>query len=67
MAGRRSVEGTLRRAGRLTVDMDLVGRYESDRTNVRSDEVTGDCAGATHFIYGVTVGAFDLYASGRVT
>jgi formylglycine-generating enzyme required for sulfatase activity len=28
---------------------------------VRADELEGDCAGATHFVYGATVGAFDFY------
>ncbi len=60
--GAAKLEGTLERAGRLTVDMDLVGRYESEKAVVRADELQGDCRGATHFVYGVAVGAFDFYA-----
>jgi hypothetical protein len=45
--------------------MDLVGRYESEKSIVRADELQGDCAGATHFVYGVAVGAFDFYAGGE--
>jgi formylglycine-generating enzyme required for sulfatase activity len=62
--GAMSLSGTLHRAGKLTVDMQLVGRLEADRTKVWGDELVGDCAGATHFVYGVTVGAFDFYAGG---
>lgn len=60
--GAARLEGKLERSGQLTVDMSLVGRYEADKTTVRADELAGDCAGATHFIYGMSVGAFDFYA-----
>jgi hypothetical protein len=62
--GAARLEGKLQRSGKLTVKMDLVGRYESEKSTVRADELQGDCAGATHFIYGVTLGAFDFYAGG---
>jgi hypothetical protein len=62
--GAAKLEGTLHRSGQLTVGMNLVGRYRADRQTVRADELQGDCAGATHFVYGVTVGAFDFYAGG---
>ncbi len=62
--GAAKLEGRLERSGQLTVDIDLVGRYESDKPVVRADELQGDCAGATHFIYGAAVGAFDFYAGG---
>jgi formylglycine-generating enzyme required for sulfatase activity len=65
--GAAGLEATLERTGRLTVDMNLVGRFEADRAGVRADELQGDCAGATHFVYGVTVGAFDFYAGGGAT
>jgi formylglycine-generating enzyme required for sulfatase activity len=58
-------EGKLRRSGRLTVDMNLVGRFEAERANVTTADLRGDCSGATHFVYGVTVGAFDFYAGGK--
>lgn len=57
------LEGKLSRSGGLTVSMDLVGRYEADRDSVRADELSGDCQGVTHFVYGVAVGAFDFYAN----
>jgi hypothetical protein len=63
--GAAKLEGKLARSGQLTVDMSLVGRYESEKPVVRSDELQGECAGATHFVYGVAVGAFDFYAGGQ--
>jgi tetratricopeptide (TPR) repeat protein len=63
--GAMKLEGKLQRSGKLTVKMDLVGRYESERTSVRADELQGACDCATHFIYGVTLGAFDFYAGGK--
>jgi hypothetical protein len=63
--GALKLESKLQRSGQLTVAMNLVGRYEAERESVRADELKGDCAGATHFVYGVTVGAFDFYAGGE--
>jgi hypothetical protein len=65
--GATKLMGNLARSGQLTIDMDLVGRYESDRPIVRADELQGDCAGATHFIYAMAVGAFDFYAGGEAS
>jgi formylglycine-generating enzyme required for sulfatase activity len=65
--GAARLEGWLQHSGRLTVDMNLVGRFEADKKTVRADELQGDCAGATHFVYGVTVGAFDFYAGGQAS
>lgn len=65
--GAAGLEATLQRTGRLTVDMNLVGRFEAEKATVRADELVGDCTGATHFVYGVTVGAFDFYAGGGAT
>lgn len=63
--GAAKLEGKLERSGQLTVDMNLVGRYQAERPTVRADELQGDCTGATHFVYGLTVGAFDFYAGGE--
>jgi hypothetical protein len=65
--GAAKLEGTLERSGQLTVDMDLVGRFEADTPTLRAEDLQGDCAGATHFVYGVTVGAFDFYAGGAAS
>jgi outer membrane protein OmpA-like peptidoglycan-associated protein len=65
--GAAKFQATLQRSGKLTVDMTLVGRYEGDRPEVRAAELQGECGGATHVVYGLTVGAFDFYAGGDAT
>jgi hypothetical protein len=61
--GAAGLEAKLQRGGQLTVDMNLVGRYEAQKMSVSAAELQGDdCASATHFIYAVSVGAFDFYA-----
>lgn len=55
-------EGTLARAGELNVEMTIVGRYESDRSSVRVEDLRGDCDGATHVVTGLSVGAFEFFA-----
>jgi hypothetical protein len=63
--GAAMLESKLEHAGQLTVEMNLVGRYEAARSTVSADELQGDCAGATHFVYAITVGAFDFFAGGE--
>jgi hypothetical protein len=65
--GAAALEATLKRSGQLTVAMNLVGRYESADAIVGVDELQGECTGATHFVYGVTVGAFDFFAGGEAS
>jgi formylglycine-generating enzyme required for sulfatase activity len=65
--GAAKLEAKLLRSGELTVDMDLVGRYEASRPAIRADELHGECEGATHFVYGVAVGAFDFHAGADAT
>ncbi|HEY3819509.1 MAG TPA: hypothetical protein VGL81_20205 [Polyangiaceae bacterium] len=48
---------------KLEVAMTIVGMYESDAHAWRAADLTGDCAGATHVIAALTVGAFELSAS----
>ena len=60
--GAAGLEGELQHSGQLTVGMDLVGRYEAQKLSVSVSELQGECTGATHFIYDVSVGAFDFYA-----
>lgn len=62
--GAPELEGKLQRSGKLTVNMNLVGRYEAVRASVRAEELQGECSGATHFVYGISVGAFDFYSGG---
>jgi hypothetical protein len=60
--GAASLEAILQRSGELDVDMTLVGQYESDATSVAQSDLMGRCAGATHIVKTVTVGAFDFHA-----
>ena len=62
--GAANFAANLQRSGQLTVAMNLVGRYEAASSTVGADELQGECEGATHFVYGVTVGAFDFFAGG---
>lgn len=60
--GAASLEGKLESAGSLDVSMTVVGRFDLDRESVRADELTGDCAGATHVLAATSVGSFAFYA-----
>jgi hypothetical protein len=52
---------------KLEVAMTIVGMYESDAHTWRAADLTGDCAGATHVIAALTVGAFELSASAETS
>lgn len=60
--GAAGLEAKLQQSGELNADMTIVGRWEADQVSVRVDELTGDCAGATHVITGLTTGAFRFYS-----
>jgi formylglycine-generating enzyme required for sulfatase activity len=57
-------EGELARAGELAVDMTIVGRYETPNTqSIDESALEGRCAGATHVLSGLTIGAFEFYTN----
>jgi hypothetical protein len=60
--GAVGLEGKLKQAGQLTVDMLMVGRFEADRQQVDRAALEGSCEDATHVVTGLTVGAFHFYA-----
>jgi uncharacterized protein len=60
--GAAKLEGTLARAGKLTVAMTTAGRFMVQDAQIRRDELQGVCAGATHIITGMTVGAFEFFS-----
>jgi WD40 repeat protein len=60
--GAAGLEATLKKTGELDVDMTMVGRWESERTSLRRDELSGECEGATHVLSAITVGAFTFTA-----
>jgi hypothetical protein len=58
--GAAQLESQLERHGALTLEMTVVGHYETGRERVARSELRGDCEAATHVISAVTVGAFKL-------
>ena len=61
--GAATLEGKLRNGDELGVNMTLVGTYQSDRVDVKANELQGICDGATHIIGGLSVGAFEFFAA----
>jgi hypothetical protein len=57
------LEARLEQKQKLEVAMTIVGMYETDARAWHATELQGDCAGATHVIAALTVGAFELSAS----
>jgi hypothetical protein len=60
--GAAKLESKLASSGELDVQMTIVGRWEAERSNVRRDELQGDCGDATHVVSALSVGAFDFFA-----
>ena len=58
--GAAQLESELERHGSLTLEMTVVGHYDTSRERVARGELRGDCDQATHVISMVTVGAFKL-------
>jgi hypothetical protein len=59
------LEGTLERAGTLSVDMLTVGRYESPQVEIARGQLSGTCRTATHVVTGLTVGAFSFHTGAQ--
>jgi len=60
--GAVKLEGKLKTAGQLNVQMTIVGRYEAPGQRVFKDDLEGECAGATHVVAALTVGSFTFFA-----
>jgi formylglycine-generating enzyme required for sulfatase activity len=60
-------EGRLASSGELNVDMTIVGRYETDKPNLAGRELPAECAGATHVVTALSVGAFEFFAGADAT
>jgi hypothetical protein len=58
------LEGKLKQMGELRAAMRIVGMYESLGVVPAVDQLQGDCAGATHVVTALTVGAFE-FSAGR--
>ena len=63
--GAAQLEGKLERAGELTVTMTMVGNWEAPQAEVRHDQLSGECRGATHIVTALTAGAFSFFAGGE--
>ncbi len=57
------LEAKLRENKSLRVAMTIVGMYESDARAWKEADLSGDCAGATHVVRALAVGAFEISAS----
>lgn len=55
----------LEEAGELSVDMVVVGTWETPGPIKKMDSLEGDCEGATHVITGARVGAYRFYEGVR--
>ncbi len=60
--GAASLSGQLHKSGQLTVKSMVVGTLHADRATYFRDELTGNCDGATHVVFDMTLGAFRLEA-----
>jgi formylglycine-generating enzyme required for sulfatase activity len=52
----------LRATGNVSVAMNVVGTLEATTAGAARDELDGSCAGATHVVAALTVGAFEVSA-----
>ena len=57
-----SFEGKLSQQGQLNAAMTIVGTYEAPNLAPAADELSGECASATHVVAALTVGAFEFFA-----
>jgi len=62
--GGLSLAGKLHTQGTISVAMRIVGRFQSDATPDASG-LSGDCAGATHWVAALTVGAYRMASGGH--
>jgi hypothetical protein len=65
--GAVNLEATLADTKRLDLSMTLIGKFQADQFEVRPDELAGRCAGATHVVTGLMVGAFRLSSGASAT
>jgi hypothetical protein len=67
VAGVINFSAALRRAGSLSVELTMVGRYTADRLELRREDLAGDCSHATHIVGFLTAGAFEFFAGGSAS
>jgi hypothetical protein len=64
--GAASLEGELKRTGRLVVKTHVSGQARLEGLSADQVSASGDCARATHLLGGLSVGAFSLLSGGEV-
>lgn len=52
--------------GQINVEYHTIGEYKLDVDTVASDDLEGQCAGATHVVVAMSMGAFKLFAGKEV-
>lgn len=62
-----SLEARIQQKQELDVAMTIVGMYQTDGRSWRAADLQGDCAGATHVVQAVAVGAFEIDASAQAS
>lgn len=55
-----TLEGELQRGATLDVALVMIGKKRTTWASVPRGELRGECAGATHFVRGATIGAFAM-------
>jgi hypothetical protein len=60
-----SLEARLQQKQQLDVAMTIVGMYQTDGRAWNAADLQGDCAGATHVVQALAVGAFEIDASAQ--
>ncbi|HNS97929.1 MAG TPA: DUF1566 domain-containing protein [Polyangiaceae bacterium] len=62
--GAAQLEGKLQSSGELRLEMNIVGRFESQVDEIKSSELEGSgCDEATHAVKAASVGAFKLFSA----
>ncbi|PKN49891.1 MAG: hypothetical protein CVU63_00845 [Deltaproteobacteria bacterium HGW-Deltaproteobacteria-20] len=62
-----SLGGKLAQHGRLVVDLAIVGAFTVDGAPPKPEDFEGDCDRATHYVAGITAGAFELRSGSSAT
>jgi hypothetical protein len=65
--GAASLEGELKRSGKLTVETVVAGQLKLDGIGPNDVPADGPCAQATHVVGALSIGAFELSAAGETT
>ncbi len=61
-AGPVNLGAKLEKFGQINVEYHTIGEYKLDVDAVKVEDLEGDCAGATHVVVALSVGAFKFFA-----